>query len=334
VIALPKRTLVLQPRPGIGDLIWHLPLIHALAATSAAGKLSLLTKRSTAADVLLAEDESIENLLWLDGNPVNGRRRHGGPAGFVRLVAMLRDQRMDAAIMLHQSARLAAALAAARVPLRFGYGYGSQRLWLNRGPFLPGVYAGRHPTAQAAAYAAALGLPPLGDTQQVFVAQSAIQTVLAREPEIDRCAVLGVGSTEMNRCWPPERFADLAGILLKNGYPAVLLLASAGESSLAEAVASSAFCGGRIRHAVGWPLASVVALLSRAKLFVGNDSGMLNLRAAVGGVAFGLFGTSGPLTHSTLIRPIVSEKGARAGMDSITVDDALVALAAEEELLF
>jgi hypothetical protein len=53
---------------------------------------------------------------------------------------------------------------------------------------------------------------------------------------------------------------------------------------------------------------------------------MLNLRVAVGGVAFGLFGVSGPLAHSARIVPIVSAAGARAGMDSIIVQDAVRAL--------
>ncbi len=315
---LPARTLVVQPRPGIGDLIWHLPLIHALAATSATGKISLLTKRSTAADILLAEDDSIGPLLWLDRNPRDRRGRHDGPAGFVRFAAMLREQRMDAAVMLHQSASLAAALALAGVPARFGYGYGSQRLWLNRGPFLPNDHARRHATEQASAYAAAFGLPPLADTEQIFASPAAVQRVLAREADPDHCAVLGVGSTELNRCWPPARFAELAGWLLQHGYPTVLLLASA--------IANAAGQTSRIHYAVGWPLADVIALLSIARLFVGNDSGMLNLRAAVGGTAFGLFGVSGPLTHSARIRPIVSAEGPRAGMESITVRDALAAL--------
>jgi heptosyltransferase-2 len=85
---------------------------------------------------------------------------------------------------------------------------------------------------------------------------------------------------------------------------------------------------------VGWPLAEVTALLACARLFVGNDSGMLNLRAAVGRVGFGLFGVSGPLTHSTRILPIVSAAGARAGMASITVRDALAALDRRKHGLF
>jgi len=317
--------LIVQPRPGIGDLIWHLPLIHALAE-SAGGRALLLTKASTAADVLLAPDPAIDCMPWLDRNPPGPRGRHDGVAGFARLVAMLRDSGAPSAVMLHQSASLAAALALAGIPLRRGYGYGMQRLWLNRGPYLPANWARKHPTEQASAYAAALGLAPLPDRQEIFVPAGAAELLRAREGALDRWAVLGVGSTEAARCWAPERFAHLATLLVARGYEGVLLLASSAERALAEAVLAAVGAGRPIRLAVGWTLADVTALLACARLFVGNDSGMLNLRVAVGGVAFGLFGVSGPLAHSARIVPIVSAAGARAGMDSIIVQDAVRAL--------
>lgn len=316
--------LIVQPRPGIGDLIWHLPLIHALA-DDAGGRALLLTKPSTAAEALLANDPAIA-CLFLDRNPPERRGRHDGPLGFLRLVAMLRASGATSGVMLHHSASLAAALAWAGISERRGYGYGAQRLWLNRGPYLPAGHMRAHPTEQAAAYAAALGLPPLPDRQEIWPAPCAMESLVLRDEKLDRWAVLGVGSTEAARCWPPARFAQLAGVLLARGYEGVVLLASAAEATLAEAVLAAAADAGPIRLAVGWPLAQVTALLSCAGLFVGNDSGMLNLRVAVGGVAFGLFGVSGPLTHSARIVPVVSAAGARAGMGSIGVSDAVAAL--------
>ncbi len=316
--------LIVQPRPGIGDLIWHLPLIHALA-DAAGGRALLLTKASTAAAALLANDPAL-NCLFLDRNPPGGRGLHDGPLGFVRLVAMLRASGAASGVMLHHSASLAAALAWAGIEERSGYGYGLQRLWLNRGPYLPAEAAGQHPTEQAAAYAAALGLPPLPDRPEIWAAPGAVESLLAREGRLQKWAVLGVGSTEAARCWAPARFAQLAGLLLARGYEGVLLLASAAEATLADAVLAAAGDAGPIRLAVGWPLGEVMALLSCAGLFVGNDSGMLNLRVAVGGVAVGLFGVSGPLTHSARIVPVISAAGARAGMGSIAVADAVAAL--------
>ena len=313
----------MQPRPGIGDLIWHLPLIHALAGD---GRVDLMTKRSTAADVLLANDAAVRRIVWLDRNPPERRGRHDGPLGFARLVGELRAVGAGASVLLHQSASLAAALAAAGIPRRFGYGYGSQRMFLNAGPALAAGDAPRHPTAQAQAYATALGLGTLADDAVLSVPPEAAAAVHEREGPLARWAVLGVGSTEANRCWPTARFAALAQLLLERGAAGVMLLAAASEARLAHEVVT--LLGGEpgVRLAVGWPLGEVMALLRQAGLFIGNDSGMLNVRVALGGVGYGLFGVSGPLTHSARFVPIVSAAGARAGMESIGVEDVVRAL--------
>ena len=56
-------------------------------------------------------------------------------------------------------------------------------------------------------------------------------------------------------------------------------------------------------------LTEAAALLRRADLFVGPSSGPLNLAAAGGTDAFGLFGSTPVLTYSKFIHPIVPPGG-------------------------
>jgi len=63
------------------------------------------------------------------------------------------------------------------------------------------------------------------------------------------------------------------------------------------------------------------ALLSRCDLYVGNDTGMLNVAAAVGTRAIGLFGASPPLRHSRRIHVLEPEAG--NGMCGIAPADVL-----------
>jgi heptosyltransferase II len=51
------------------------------------------------------------------------------------------------------------------------------------------------------------------------------------------------------------------------------------------------------------------ALLQQADLFVGADSGPMNLAAAVGTPAFGLFGPTPVLTYSRFIHAILPDDG-------------------------
>jgi hypothetical protein len=74
----------------------------------------------------------------------------------------------------------------------------------------------------------------------------------------------------------------------------------------------------------GQRLAESAALLCHADLFVGTDSGPLNLAAATGTEAFGLFGATPVLRYSKFIHAIVPEGGrTQKGMQHILPAQAL-----------
>ena len=314
----PGRVLVFQPRPGLGDLIWHLPLIRAIAGASTDGRVTLLTKRSTQAATLLRYDDAIESIAWFDRNPRSseGRRvgAHDGPIGYARLVGDLRATRADTVVLLHHSAALAAACRLAGIPHRLGYGFSrSQRRWLNAGPHLSPMPPFTEAFAQADAFARALGFTKLPEPI-VSVEISALHraaTVLGKLPK--PWIALGIGAHGIDRQWGAANFAELARAVLAHGPASILLLAASHEAALARQIADQIGTPDRVRELVGWTLPDVVAVLSLADKFVGNDSGLLNVRAALGQPAFGLFGASGPLLHSRLIRGNCGRWGGSGG---------------------
>ncbi len=317
---------VFQPRPGLGDLIWHLPHIRAIAASGPSGQITLITKRSTQADRLLQQDRAIGRIVWFERNPRDGRGRHDGIFGFARLVADLRSCRAEACILLHHGASLAAAMRLAAIPHRFGYGYGAQRRWLNRPPFLGPEVRTSEAFDQATEFARLAGLPPL-DEPEVTVAPAARAAVADRIAGWPvPMAVLGIGSHGTIRQWGAARFAELARRLLADGIGCVVLVAAQQEAPMVADIRARLAGSSAVHAAIGWDLQELAALLARADLFVGNDSGPMNLSAAVGRVTFALFGASGPLRHSAHVRPIVPPGGPRAGMDQISVDQVCAAL--------
>ena len=333
------RVGVFQPRPGLGDLIWHLPLIRAIAASSPAGRVTLITKATTQAAALLEGDPSIEDLVWFDQNLRNrqdrGRRHsratgcHGGALGIIRLAATLRRCRLDTCVLLHHSQLLACAMALAGIQRRYGYGYGVQRRWLTQPPFLDAPAPFTEAAEQASAYARAADFQRLPEPAITIQASwsAAARPRLAGMP--GPLAVLGIGSHGAARQWGAQRFSSLASVLARGGFT-VLLAASDDEAGLADD--TRRLTGNHVRCAVGWPLPEMAACLADAELFIGNDSGLMNLRAALGRPAYGLFGASGPLRHSTQIRPIVPPGGPRAGMGAIDVTHVLNVLRADGTL--
>src|SRR6202790_4939404 len=93
---------VVQPLPGIGDMIWHLPHIRAIAA-HVGEPVTLITKPRSAADQIFSAERTVRDVFWLDRNPEGRHGEHDGGAGFFRVVAALRAHRFDTVYVFHHS---------------------------------------------------------------------------------------------------------------------------------------------------------------------------------------------------------------------------------------
>lgn len=112
-------------------------------------------------------------------------------------------------------------------------------------------------------------------------------------PQGRAALVLAPTANWAGKAWPAERFAELARRLTAPGGPlpggAVLVIGGPGEEALAAPVLAGLPAGQRV-DLVGLDLLTSYALFRRAKLFVGNDSGLMHLAAAAGIPTLGLFG--------------------------------------------
>ena len=303
--------LVVQPLPGIGDMVWHLPHIRALAR-HAGGPVALLAKPRSRADEIFAAEDTVREIIWLDRNPQGASGLHDAPFGLWRLVRTLRAGRFDAAVLLHHSASLAFATMAAGIPARQGYGIGVQRWFLNRGPYLTrAVWLQHRPLQRASLFLQAANIAMDQAEPRLPISPKAQSTVQQRLHDVGRpLVVLGIGSSEEKRQWGAPRFAALARALIDAGWPSLALVGGPGEERLSKQI--SAELGddaARVVPALGWHLAETAALLADSSFYVGNDTGVMNMAVAVGTRAYALFGTTPVLHHSSQIVPIVSPPG-------------------------
>lgn len=313
-------------------MIWHLPHIRALAAHFGEPVL-LVAKPRSAADQIFAAEDTVAGVLWMDRNPERRRGRHDGALGFARLVAALRARRLRRIVLLHHSRFLAAACWAAGIPERYGYGAGAQRPFLNRPPALPLSAQRLHPYEQASVWLETAAIPVTDPEPRLPVPASARTTVRARVGQ-RRFAVLGIGSSEPYKQWGAARFAALAAGLARAGWPHLVLAGGPAERALAEDIAARAAASGAdLRAALGWKLGEVAALCAEAAFYVGNDTGVMNLAAAVGTRTYGLFGAVPPFHHASRIVPVLPPDGApekATGMARITAETVLALIAHAE----
>ena len=319
------RTLIVQPLPGIGDMVWHLPHIHAIAETTVGGRVDILTKPRSQADRLLRADPCVERILWLEREA----GRHAGIRGVFHLAALLRQEAYDRVWFLHGSARYVLAAWLAGIPERIGYGIGLQP-WLLTVPVRlpPGLRHAAHPILRADALLDGLSIPRTESEPRLAVDPNAEQAIVARftawpAPWI----ALGIGSSEPYKQWGAARFAELALALHRRRAGSIFLVGGSVERALADAIfARIRVDGGAVADAVALPLEQTAALLARCRAYVGNDTGVLNMAAALQVPAMGLFGGSTPLTHSRFIHVITPPPGEQ-GMTAITIPNVIQALA-------
>ena len=61
------KTLIIQTRPGIGDLCVFLPVIHEICLSNVNSKVDLLTKERTCARETLEHDPYIKDIFFSGG---------------------------------------------------------------------------------------------------------------------------------------------------------------------------------------------------------------------------------------------------------------------------
>ena len=323
---------LVQPRVGIGDMVWHLPHVRALAQQFG-GRVTLVARPRSQADQLVGPEDGISDIFWVQRDQWMPGGRHQGLRGMARLIADLRERRFDAAVLLTRSRMLTLAAAVAGIPCRWGYGIGTQRLLLNRLPYLPEAARTRHPYDQATAWLEVAGIALAEPEPRLHVSDGARSAARARlDVGGEAPVVLGIAASDAWKQWSTPAFADLAAQLLDAGWPVLVLVGGSAERAIADAILQrlGAYAP-RIIPVLGWDLRAVAAVLRDAAFYVGNDTAALNIAAAVGTRAYGLFGGTPVLRHSPNIVAVVPPEGPDrdAGMARITVASVLSVIAGD-----
>lgn len=156
-----------------------------------------------------------------------------------------------------------------------------------------------------------------------------------REGEIvspsGRCRLLlahpGSGSASKN--WPDDCWREALGAWLKaDAERQAVLLGGEAEGDRLGALKARLPepSRARVTLAENLPLPVVAALLARADVFLGHDSGISHLAAAVGAPGVLLFGPTNPATWAPVSDRLRVLKSANGTMEAISVQEVLAAL--------
>jgi heptosyltransferase-2 len=264
-----------------------------------------------ARDLLVAEPAVAETVYFAHG----GNELQRG-LNLVRLAHLLRGRRFRRVYILDRTTRPAVAAFLAGIPERIGLGLGGQRFWISNG----GIDR-RHFHDFPIDWLKALMLSQnfkMDSTEPALqVPTAAVEAVDARFGVLPRpWLALGLGASHPSKDWPDGHWLALLRLLGPEAAGTVFFVGGPAWRTRAERLIAQSGLRTLV-DACDLPVMASAALLKRADLYAGPDSGPLNLAAAVGTEAIGLFGMTPPLRYTRFISVLRADERAMAPLERL-----------------
>ena len=249
---------------------------------------------------------------------------HDGILGFLRLVALIRKSRVDEVWILHRSWRYAAASLIAGIKTRSGYGLGKQEWFLNSTHTLDATLEGRHPRLAVENFMKKKGIETENDHPVLTPAPAALREAKRVTSSWKSFVIFGVGAADAERRWSYKNFIELAQKISDADMQIdIVLCGSTREKQIGDEILSGLSQSKLSVHPVfDQSIEVVIALHSLALHYVGNDTGLINISAAVGTRCTRVFASNLPTLDSPLIKTLWPERPERIGVFG-SIDDVL-----------
>jgi heptosyltransferase-1 len=331
LVMKPVSKVLVVVLDNLGDTVMATSVLRPIKRALPGVRVGMFVKRY-AVD-LLSDHSLIDRVhaadpFW-DGSP---GRPAGGVVGYVRTLMEIRRERYDVALVLNTEWRRALSLIVAGVPRRIGYNRRDASHFLTEGldvsGWLPHFIDDHRRLVEALAPGAAAEeyFPRLDVSHEDVTWLNG----WLREQEWAGGDYMAIHpfSGDNKKNWPIERWKILVDRLERKAAARVVILCSASEfDRLGDWPKTT---DERVRFLSGTPLRQVKAVLSRARLLIGGDSGPGHLAAALGTPVLSLFGQGDPARSGPVGRGAVDiiHKGPLDQLSVDAVEDAALALLA------
>jgi heptosyltransferase-2 len=280
-----ERIVIVAPN-WLGDAVMALPAVADVRRHFAGAHLAVAARAAVAP--LFAMVDGIDSQVMLPGG--GGMRALAGWTADARALA---GGSYDAALLLPNSFATALVVRRAGIPERWGFAAD----W--RGPLLTRAVARPPEPLHQAAYYQAL-------TKAIEVAPGPLHARVRIDPERASGVLREIGldpdepfvafapgaAYGRAKQWLPERFAELAGLIVRDRGWRVVLVGSGADRAACQEIAARAASNRVIDLTGKTDLAALAGVLSRAHAVVSNDSGAMHLAGAVGTKVVAVFGAT------------------------------------------
>lgn len=286
----PRRVLIIKPCC-VGDVLLATPTLAAFHRAFPHAQFEWLV--GAHARPMLVNNPRLHALI-ASGNVLGGGAYTWRE--FLTLARHLHRRRYDTAIVLERSPLLGLLAVLAGIPQRLGLDSGGRGLFHTHTAPVP-----TEPRHEAELYldvARVVGVPTDGVRSEFYPTETARARIHALLGETRPIVIHPAGGENpgmvlLSKRWPASRFAAVARHFATQGRR-VVVIGGPNDQALANDVAGT--WAESLAGTLSWD--ETGALLERAALFIGNDTGAMHLAAACGAPVIAIFGPSDPARYA------------------------------------
>ena len=301
-----NKGLIIQTRPGVGDLCMFLPYIHQIKEHNKDFAFTLVTKKRTAAKQILKYDQSINQIVYLEDETIATTKSKIN--NFFKLLNFIKKNNFSKIYIMHFSIFwfLLAKISGIKNIYKYGILKKNVDIYLNA-------------LEQNKRW---LQDPNLSSQTKIAYPQN--------NSKNNNQIIIGIGSSGPTKKWPTENYIEL---IKKINDKNIKFYLAGGNNEVENQIANkiiNEIKENRIESLCSLSIEEIMPIINSSKLYIGNDTGFMHLSAGLNIPAIGLFGDT-PLSYAKYnknILPIIPENFKTVGhgsmaMNQITISQVL-----------
>ena len=301
-----NKALIVQTRPGIGDLCMFLPYIQQIKEHNKDFAFTLVTKKRTAAKQILKYDQLINQIVYLEDETIATTKSKIN--NFFKLLNFIKKNNFSKIYIMHFSIFwfLLAKISGIKNIYKYGILKKNVDIYLNA-------------LEQNKRW---LQDPNLSSQTKIAYPQN--------NSKNNNQIIIGIGSSGPTKKWPTENYIEL---IKKINDKNIKFYLAGGNNEIENQIANkiiNEIKENRIESLCSLSIEEIMPIINSSKLYIGNDTGFMHLSAGLNIPAIGLFGDT-PLSYAKYnknILPIIPENFKTVGhgsmaMNQITISQVL-----------
>jgi len=297
-----NKGLIIQTRPGVGDLCMFLPYIQQIKEHNKDFAFTLVTKKRTAAKQILKYDQSINQIVYLEDETIATTKSKIN--NFFKLLNFIKKNNFSKIYIMHFSIFwfLLAKISGIKNIYKYGILKKNVDIHLNA-------------LEQNKRW---LQDPNLSSQTKIIYPQN--------NSKNNNQIIIGIGSSGPTKKWSTENYIEL---IKKINNKNIKFYLAGGNNEIENQIANkiiNEIKENRIESLCSLSIEEIMPIINSSKLYIGNDTGFMHLSAGLNIPAIGLFGDT-PLSYAKYnknILPIIPENFKTVGHGSMAMNQITI----------